>query len=75
MIPYDGNNGEKLFLTKKGKVLINKKQKDILEDYVNNYLFDEDDAKSFKTEKSSRILHNKKIKDAFKTLKEKMYFG
>ena len=71
LIPYDGNNGEKLFLTKKGKVLINKKQKDILEDYVNNYLFDEDDAKSFKTEKSSRILHNKKIKDAFKTLKEK----
>ena len=72
MIPQNGKNGEKLFITKKGKVIINKKQKDILEDYVNNYLYDEEDAKSFATEKDNHyILRNKKIKDNFKTLKEK----
>ena len=71
LIPHSSKNGEKLFLTKKGKVLINKKQKDILEDYVNNYLFDEEDAKSSATERDNRLLHNKKIQEALKNLKDK----
>ena len=67
MIPSTGKNGEKLFITKKGKVLLNKKQKDILEDYVNNYLYDEDNEKISVTEIDN---DNKKLKDK----KNKKYY-
>ena len=43
VIEKNNNKGEKCFYTKEGNVLITKKQKDILEDYINNYLFDEDE--------------------------------
>ena len=62
LIPQTDEDGEKLFYTKKGKVLINKKQKDILEDYVNNYLFDEDDIKSPSTERK-KLHSNKSVKE------------
>ena len=48
LIPHTNKSGEKLFYTKTGKVLINKKQKDILEDYVNNYLCEEEISKKTK---------------------------
>jgi len=67
LIPSTGKNGEKLFITKKGKVLLNKKQKDILEDYVNNYLYDEDNEKISVTEIDN---DNKKLKDK----KNKKYY-
>ena len=57
--PYNGikNTKEKFFLTKRGKDLINKKQKFILEDYSNNYsnnyLFDEESINK-KTERTYR---------------------
>ena len=62
LIPQTDEDGEKLFYTKKGKVLINKKQKDILEDYVNNYLFDEDDVKGPSTERK-KLHSNKSVKE------------
>ena len=67
LIPSTGKNGEKLFITKKGKVLLNKKQKDILEDYVNNYLYDEDEEKISVTEIDN---DNKRLKDK----KNKKYY-
>ena len=67
LIPSTGKNGEKLFLTKKGNVLLNKKQKDILEDYVNNYLYDEDEEKISVTEIDN---DNKRLKDK----KNKKYY-
>ena len=63
LIPQTGKEGEKLFYTKKGKVLINKKQKDILEDYVNNYLFDEDDSKVTSKERKGQLKSNKSVKE------------
>jgi hypothetical protein len=70
LIPSTGKNGEKLFLTKKGKVLINKKQKDILEDYINNYLYDEDDGKNSVTETEVREIDIHKVNDK----KNKKYY-
>ena len=63
LIPQTGKDGEKFFYTKKGKVLINKKQKDILEDYVNNYLFDEDDSKGSSSERKGKLTSNKSVKE------------
>ena len=68
LIPQTGEGDEKFFFTKKGNVIINKNQKDILEDYVNNYLFDEEDAKSSGTEKTvkDKIIKNMKSKKNIK---------
>ena len=71
LIPDIGKNGEIIFLTKKGNVLINKKQKDILEDYINNYLFDEDDEKSCATEIDKRPKIRKTMKDNLINIKER----
>lgn len=62
LIPQTDEDGKKLFYTKKGKVLINKKQKDILEDYINNYLFDEDDTNGPSTERK-KLHSNKSVKE------------
>ena len=64
LVPQEGKGDEKLFFTKNGNVLINKTQKDILEDYVNNYLFDEEDVKRTGTEKSikDKLINNIKSK-------------
>lgn len=64
LVPQEGKGEEKLFFTKNGNVLINKTQKDILEDYVNNYLFDEEDVKRTGTEKSikDKLINNIKSK-------------
>ena len=65
LIPQSGRGDKKLFFTKKGGVLINKNQKDILEDYVNNYLFEEEEeGKSEGTEKSvkDKLMNNIKSK-------------
>ena len=43
LTPAKNKKGEKYYITKEGKVLITKKQKNILEDYINNYLFDENE--------------------------------
>ena len=43
LVPYNkNNNGEKLYLTKTGQGIITEKQKDLLENYLNNCLFDEE---------------------------------
>ena len=73
LIPSTGKNGEKLYLTKKGKVLLNKKQKDILEDYVNNYLYDENDSKSSYTETDKGEYTNQNIKDKIMKKNKKYY--
>lgn len=44
LTPFN-KGGEQMFLTKEGK-LINKKEKDILEDYINNHLFENDKNKT-----------------------------
>jgi hypothetical protein len=64
LVPQEGKGDEKIFFTKNGNVLINKTQKDILEDYVNNYLFDEEDVKRAGTEKSikDKLINNIKSK-------------
>ena len=70
LIPHQNGKGEgKIFFTKNGNVLINKDQKDILEDYVNNYLFDEEDNKSSGTEKSVK----EKLINDIKARKNKKY--
>ena len=46
LLPYKSKKGEDLYLTKEGKLLIDKKQKDILEDYVNNYIDEKEENKS-----------------------------
>lgn len=63
LIPDVDKNGENIFVTKKGNVSINKRQKDILEDYINNYLFDEEDDKSCTTEFDKRPKIRKTMKD------------
>ena len=63
LIPHTDLGGEKVFYTKKGKVLINKKQKDILEDYVNNYLCEEEEESKGSSEKNEKILSTKSIRD------------
>jgi hypothetical protein len=78
LIPYNTKKGEELFLTKSGNILINKKQKDILEDYINNYLCEDDDENKSKTEKTRtyNIITNKGIKEklkAIKTMKNKKF--
>ena len=43
LIPLNSNkNGEKLFMTKAGHGILTEKQKDLLENYLNNCLFDEE---------------------------------
>ena len=69
LIKNENENGEILFLTKNGKVLINQKQKDILEDYVNNYLFDEDDDNN-SNEIERMPLTNIGIKEKINSLKK-----
>ena len=66
-IPYNNKKGEELFITKVGNVLINKRQKDILEDYINNNLFEDDDNKS---KNSRNKLYN--IVPISKGIKEKL---
>ena len=63
LTPDVDKNGENIFLTKKGNVSINKRQKDILEDYINNYLFDEEDDKSCTTEFDKRPKIRKTMND------------
>ena len=68
-IPYSNKKGEELFITKVGNVLINKRQKDILEDYINNNLFEDDDNKS---KSSKNKLYN--ISPISRGIKEKLKF-
>ena len=59
LTPYN-KKGEQMFLTKEGKVLINKKEKDILEDYINNHLFENENDKN-KTERKRENKSNYNI--------------
>jgi hypothetical protein len=59
LTPYN-KKGELMFLTKEGKVLINKKEKDILEDYINNHLFENENDKN-KTERKRENKSNYNI--------------
>ena len=59
LTPFN-KKGEQMFLTKEGKVLINRKEKDILEDYINNHLFENENDKN-KTEKKSQSKSNYNI--------------
>ena len=52
LIPKSSKDNEILFFTKNGDVLLNKDQKDILEDYLNNYLFEEEDVKNIGAERN-----------------------
>ena len=70
LIPHTNKSGEKLFYTKTGKVLINKKQKDILEDYVNNYLCEEEISKTHNTGRKDKDLSHKNIKEKILNIKQ-----
>lgn len=59
LTPFN-KKGEQMFLTKEGKVLINRKEKDILEDYINKHLFENENDKN-KTEKKSQSKSNYNI--------------
>ena len=50
LVPKSSKDNEILFFTKNGDVLLNKDQKDIIEDYLNNYLFEEEDVKNIGAE-------------------------
>ena len=71
LTPYNIKNGEELYLTKSGSIVINKKQKDILEDYINNYLFEDNSIKSRIERNSSYniIPLSKGVKEKLKSLK------
>ena len=71
LIPYNIKNGEELYLTKSGNIVINKKQRDILEDYINNYLFEDDEDKSkFERNSSYNIIPiSKGVKEKLRSLK------
>ena len=68
LIPNINKKGEKIFSTKEGNVLINQKQKDILEDYINNYLFDVDKNAAYEIERIP--LNNKIIREKIKRKEE-----
>ena len=72
LTPYITKGGEEYYLTKTGNVLINKKQKDILEDYINNNLFDDDEDNKNKTNRSKVNRVKEKVK-RFKEKKNKRY--
>ena len=63
LTPYNKKGGEELYLTKNGNVLINRKQKDILEDYINKNAFDDDEDNKYKL--------NKQVKEKVKSIKER----
>ena len=63
LTPYNKKGGEELYLTKNGNVLINRKQKDILEDYINKNAFDDDEDSKYKL--------NKQVKEKVKSIKER----
>ena len=75
LAPYN-QNGEKMFMTKTGSISINQNQKDFLEDYINNYLFDDNKIKGERCIKKnikiySIIQNTKEIKELIKSMKEK----
>ena len=69
LIPNISKGGEKIFYNKTGKVIMNQKQKDILEDYINNYLFEEEITKIPNTERKDRHLSHKIIKEKILNIK------
>ena len=71
VIPNIDKKGEKIFVIKKGDVSLNQKQKDILEDYINNYLYEDEDTKSSGTETGRINSLHKRIKNKNKNLKAK----
>jgi len=73
LVPYNNSkNGEVLFMTKIGNVLMNKKQKDILEDYVNNYLYENEENRINKTSSPKSIKRINNIIPITKEVKEKI---
>ena len=71
VVPNVDKKGEKIFLIKKGDVSLNQKQKDILEDYINNYLYEDEDTKSSGTETGRINSLHKRINNKNKNLKDK----
>jgi hypothetical protein len=75
LTPYS-QNGEKMFMTKTGSVSINQNQKDLLEDYINNYLFEDNKIKTEKCIKKNIKIYNliqntNEIKELIKSMKER----
>jgi hypothetical protein len=75
LTPYS-QNGEKMFMTKTGSVSINQNQKDLLEDYINNYLFEDNKIKNEKCIKKNIKIYNliqntNEIKEIIKSMKER----
>ena len=75
LTPYN-QNGEKMFMTKTGSVSINQNQKDLLEDYINNYLFEDNKIKTEKCIKKNIKIYNliqntNEIKELIKSMKER----
>ena len=69
VVPYNNSKkGEELFVTKIGNVLMSKKQKDILEDYINNYLYENEE--NSKLRKSTSPKSNKKLNNIIPLTKE-----
>ena len=71
LVPFSTKKGEESYLTKSGNI-INKKQKDILEDYINNYLVQDSEDNKSKTDRKHKIIPmNKSIKEKSNTIKKK----
>lgn len=75
LTPYN-HNGEKMYMTKTGSVSINQNQKEILEDYINNYLFEDNKIKTERNNKSNSKIFNlipntKEIKEIIKSIKKR----
>ena len=73
LVPYGNQKGEELFLTKSGNALINRKQKEILEDYINNIMLDDEEENKNRAERK-RIYNNiipikERFKDKLKSFK------
>ena len=69
-------NGEKMFMTKSGSISINQNQKDLLEDYINNYLFEDSKIKTERCIKRNIKIYNliqntDEIKEIIKSMKER----
>ena len=75
LTPYN-QNGEKMFMTKTGSISINQNQKDLLEDYINNYLFEDNKIKNERCIKKNIKIYNliqntNEIKEIIKSMKER----
>ena len=72
LMPYKTKDGEELFLTKTGNTIITKKQRAILEDYINNYLMENEDENTNRND-NGKSYNNLKLKFIKEKRNKKFY--